>query len=461
MILGKFSKAWACFAAIVALDLFAKPLVFRTADPSAVPEDFDDTAPQVRTNASYAKGPKSTSSSIQKKNVPANLSLIDDIILKWNISTEAHKERDLLEKIWNRDIDYKPEEDLIVFFHPMKSGGTSLSMVLESMEGIVPGSDESGHFHFDTFLEEFDKIPLKKKWWESRRVLYSHSDFRGYAPEKKPKLGTLLRNKASSQRLRHITMVRDPLAFVSSNFYEWYCLLGQWEKYARKYKLPKSASGENGTCAYSLEDRAKARIRFTEEECKDLTKKELAALVKRPKKRCMAYHNGQADPTPWCASIPAFLASDDFPNYFHNVFADYTHSGREATSADFIYGALEYLGGLDVPVKDGAMMWFGITERMDESMCLFHYQTGLTLVETPTHRIKTCRPTSFWSEADKQHYWSGQELDHAVYYAGNAILDLELAKMRQDLWSRVLQGKATVESMDFTSLKCMGPKPTE
>lgn len=98
---------------------------------------------------------------------------------------------------------------------------------------------------------------------------------------------------------------------------------------------------------------------------------------------------------------------------------------------------------------------------MQESMCLFHYQTGLPLIETPKSRFKACRPTSLWSEAEKEQFRTIQVLDDAVHRAANAILDLKLVKMRQDLWSQVLQGHQTVESMPFTSLECMGPRPTE
>jgi hypothetical protein len=33
-------------------------------------------------------------------------------------------------------------------------------------------------------------------------------------------------------------------------------------------------------------------------------------------------------------------------------------------------GAFQYLGGLDRRVDDGDMLWFGVTERMQDIMCL-------------------------------------------------------------------------------------------
>ena len=105
-------------------------------------------------------------------------------------------------------------------------------------------------------------------------------------------------------------------------------------------------------------------------------------------------------------------------------------------------------------------LWFGITERMEESMCLFHYVTQSPWFTTPTHRrFAHCRPTRFWNEEDTALFQSRQKLDYVVHRVGNAILDLKLHKMREDLWNRIIQQKATLESMPFTTAECLGPRP--
>ena len=247
---------WASFAAIIAFNAAATSIFFKKALPLAVPTEtmFDETAPSTA-QKDTSRQPKHAT--------------IDNIISKWNLSTNSSNEKILLEKIWNRENNYDPENDLIVFYHPMKSGGTSLSEILETLGGLVPGSDKSGYFHANAFQEDFERkvqpgnVTSKREWWSSQRVLYSHSNYRGYHSSKRQNLARLLHDNnqtSTSKRIQHILMVRDPLAFVSSNFYEWFCTLGHWEREAIKFGLPKTS---NESCAYSLEDRTKARIPLT------------------------------------------------------------------------------------------------------------------------------------------------------------------------------------------------------
>lgn len=296
---------------------------------------------------------------------------INDIILKWNISTDSKKEQLLLDKIWKQDIPYNPNIDLIVFFHPLKSGGTSLSKVLKNMGGVVPGSHASGFFNNDKFKSAIQqnimegKASSKEEWWSNQRVLFSHNKYRGFHQSKAQGLATLLHDDNATsplpmKRIRHITMVRDPLAYAASNYNEWFCMLDHWQKVARKLQLPPS--GGNASCSYTLDDYTKARVITTEQDCKNRTQLEISALGKRAQKRCKVYlQEGKVDPDPDCSSISTFLASENFQKHFKDRYADQTYNEPSSTIDDYIYGALEYLGGLDTTVEKNAgdMMWFG------------------------------------------------------------------------------------------------------
>eukprot|EP00957_Ditylum_brightwellii_P080671 6135628-Ditylum_brightwellii.AAC.1 len=47
-------------------------------------------------------------------------------------------------------------------------------------------------------------------------------------------------------------------------------------------------------------------------------------------------------------------------------------------------------------------IWFGITERMSESMCLFYYTFRLQPSPSiPNARVMDCKPSSWWTDEDR------------------------------------------------------------
>jgi hypothetical protein len=117
---------------------------------------------------------------------------------------------------------------------------------------------------------------------------------------------------------------------------------------------------------------------------------------------------------------------------------------------------LRDLGGLmdfDETYRED-FIWFGITERMQESMCLFYYTLKIDpITAMPYARFKKCRPTSFWEERHVRWINEHETFDYAVWRAGNAILDVRVAAMRLEIQARLDAGES-LESIRYLAPGC-------
>lgn len=90
----------------------------------------------------------------------------------------------------------------------------------------------------------------------------------------------------------------------------------------------------------------------------------------------------------------------------------------------------------DEPEPD--FLWFGITERMHESVCLFSYTLGVHMPKhTPHARVMNCPPTSWWTKDHRDEVRRREPYDYAVWRSANAILDVRLMKMRWEVQRRM------------------------
>ena len=465
--------------------------------------------------------------------------LLDKIIEKRQIQ-DATNAKTLLKQIWYKDNSYDPQRDLIVFTHPMKTGGTTLSLLLRKTIGMeVPGSSKSDIFYFDVF----DNWNLRDKrqyagkegggdWSNSPqrqqfKSIFSHTPYRQYKDglgvngtspvtsadnnmKKSKNLRLLVEENFPTRRARHIMMLREPLAFVASNFNEWQCRLGKWQGRAKEFNIlpvPETEQDENfyGCNGYTVEMLAQVRIAINQKECAGFVPGTDAAKtfgshlkprdqvnLKRKCKRIAgnSNNNNGGDHTPECASVDAFLNSTFYLDKIHhhkaygrctvtpkeesvsgagagadNNKASTTTTTTTTTSADYIEGAIEYLGGLDAPMKqsangdgsypNGDMMWLGVTERMTESMCLFHYQIQLPWEETRRERMQTCRPINFWSPSNRNKFYTKEPMMLAVHKAANAVLDLQLAKMHLEVTQLLQQPENAGTNLTYVGEGCL------
>jgi hypothetical protein len=153
------------------------------------------------------------------------------------------------------------------------------------------------------------------------------------------------------------------------------------------------------------------------------------------------------DPYKACRSVSALLESSEYNRSFHDMtlplvpgLAETDVSAR--TEANVELAALRYLGGIEKPNRTDTasmhdVMWFGITERMDESMCLLSYMLRKPFATIPRERvIEECKPSSYWSSEDRAIVRQREGLDYAVHRVANAILDVRLERMRRELYTR-------------------------
>jgi hypothetical protein len=89
----------------------------------------------------------------------------------------------LLRVIADKDLQtYDADIDLLIFDHPMKTGGTSISDTLENIfpEQVIPGSDRSGFFHQQTAYKA-SEIAMRNgthaQWLRQQKVVFSHTSF--------------------------------------------------------------------------------------------------------------------------------------------------------------------------------------------------------------------------------------------------------------------------------------------
>lgn len=75
----------------------------------------------------------------------------------------------LLKKIWLKDKPYNSSTDMVVFFHPLKTGGTSVSDVLAKLGPVLPGSARSYNFDFSRLKDVGDG--MRRSLGESNRSM--------------------------------------------------------------------------------------------------------------------------------------------------------------------------------------------------------------------------------------------------------------------------------------------------
>lgn len=100
-------------------------------------------------------------------------------------------------------------------------------------------------------------------------------------------------------------------------------------------------------------------------------------------------------------------------------------------------------------MREPDFVWFGITERMAESTCLFYYTFNVKpLKETPRQRVMECSPTSWWTKEQREEVKRREPADYAVWRAANAILDVRVIMMKKDIKKR-LQNRWSLESQEI------------
>ena len=308
------------------------------------------------------------------------------IAKKWELPQTAIG---LLKQIHSRTVafDYNRTTDILSLRHPLKTGGTSFSRMLEEIfEGrTIPGSGFSTWFNrpkFQAAVETHNKPD--DPYWTNMAAMYTHSFLRPSNGGRKNKLLDELREMVPAlreKRFRLMTIVRRPLDLAASSFYETQCRIGTYAK-QRNVKDVKDCPKVN------LTDVKQKNIDHWTKKCNS---------NERLDRRCSSMEaKGFEKVFEHCGSIEKLFEKGTVHNMLHgSLMGDFPRppelgddenlvgENLTPTLEDVTTYTLRDLGGLiDYhPESKEDFVWFAVTERFKESMCLFYYRFQVEPVE--------------------------------------------------------------------------------
>jgi len=228
-------KSWRALLSIIAALIYATTLfiIVKTATIdrtsyilSLTTATHPSSDPSVRTGTALHRQTRQNDSNHYK-------SVAKEIAAKWNLtSPEAPY---LLEQQFYRAHNYNPKTDFLHFHHIPKTGGTSISKLMdgtlgalvEGHRGILPGSQRSGSFD-PTIFYALNGISQNNQSNTSDVDLpylasYGHTRLRPIHGPNKTKLASFFEDyfnfpNNSPRRLRSLAMLREPMDLRASNY---------------------------------------------------------------------------------------------------------------------------------------------------------------------------------------------------------------------------------------------------
>jgi len=369
---------------------------------------------------------------------------------------------ELLKEIQLRTLgfDYNETTDILALRHPLKTGGTSFSHMLKKIFGkerVLPGSAPSGWWNQEKFDGAVEKHPDQDDpYWSNIAAMYTHTLLRPIGNGKD--LLARLRRKVpalNKKRFRLMTNVRRPLDLAASSFYETRCRVG---RFANQVRL-------NGKeCPpVNLTDVMYKNIEHWTKKCK--TEHNWGTT------KCQILKDGGGESLyKHCGSIDVLLDETKIVHnmLFKNLMGSFprpldgqqnrTGINLTPTLEDVSLYTLRDLGGLiDYhPEHKEDFVWFAITERFSESMCLFYYHFEIPPTKEKKALMKPCRPLAFWTEEQKQRFIDKEDFSYTVWRAANAIMDVRLENMRLQIKGRLDAGEK-LEDMPYVGPGCYVP----
>lgn len=485
-------------------------------------------------NSPSSSSRSSSTSSIRRSMVTESSSSSDYTAVAAAIATRwSLKHPDavrLLELQFHRKIDqYNPTTDFLHFHHIAKTGGTSISDLMNAtlgspIGGILPGSHRSGEFNSSAIYH--DLLNASDATTVSFLASYAHTRLRPIHGPGRTELSKFFEqyfalsynNLKSRRKLRSLAMIREPADLRASTYAMAMCSLNgrvNDYNYARRQRgLEKVCNPDKGLNISSLWD---GIVVSAMNKCNSTSNGSNVKMDRYDKFLCnhgpsaMDYCRG---PTELLNSVqyrigmrsmyrglmgryvgrermlsPVYHSLNDPETHHHHhnnkrrlgdaAIGDAIEQGVPVTrgmirqktieSSDFgSYAPDEVerytlidLGGLDPDnityesdtirqgINDGInnnndtsepdFLWFGITERMHESVCLFAYTLGVSMPKqgAPRARIMACPTTSWWTESHRDEVRAKEPYDYAVWRTANAILDVRIVKMKSDVQQRL------------------------
>ena len=344
----------------------------------------------------------------------------------------------------DKQLSYNDATDLVVFDHVLKTSGTSFSMKLDDIfhsDAIVPGSRPSGQFQKTDLTKAMPgstEPEQLRDFWQHQKAMYSHTLLLqpdGNTVFQDWLLSQIPNKKDSDESVKRVlamTLFRDPLDWLASNYYEWMCTLGARieETHRGLYphkETPTDHPNQDSSCW------GMANLTLLADYWHQHTLPQRCKEGKAPPLYCRTLKETGEDPMIQCRSIDHLIQ--------HKIFRDkMQHNPRFLTQANASESLVELeersfrvYGGIQ-PHSRIPLRWIGLTERYDESLILFHDWLGLpmenvssSLRSDPKERFKHCRPLSFWTNDDIAKVKKLLSRPYVVHNVANAILDARMA----------------------------------
>mmetsp|Transcript_2310 Transcript_2310/g.5201 ORF Transcript_2310/g.5201 Transcript_2310/m.5201 type:complete len:535 (-) Transcript_2310:170-1774(-) len=402
---------------------------------------------------------------------------------------------------------FQSDKEFVYFHHIMKTGGTSFSEVLNKIYGsgardnsvndsgdfdVLPKSRSSEFMDFTGLKNIIDHKQQSSFSSNNTRphhnfrflVGYSHSGYNPVAKflqennlvktyDAKYYLENETSNITQSQRrLRLITFIRDPLDIRASSMAMAMCGLNGL---LRKKNITSPNCGQEVNIS-EIVDFGLEQVKL---ECKKTSGNK---MVRRGglHATCEKLEKG-IDPKPYCRSANALLHSETYNKWCSNIMEDVVdeyikdgpvHKMEEYALKTFGKPLLpslssvtgftsnntnrEELHDAGIPPRD--YIFFGITERMKDTMCLFFYtfrasppkevlQEGDLSLK---RRVMSCKTNSWWTPKDRAIVHEREKPDYAMWRSANVVMDIWLERVRREIIDTFFDGNMKAADMDMS-----------
>ena len=378
------------------------------------------------------------------------------------------------------EVQFRQRGDFVYFHHVMKTGGTTLSKVLQSglgEEHLVPGSRQSDVFSKADLPAAIKENPSLRNgttstlwggfahtpdsWFGSAMSSAIPGFLSQYFRPAYSSLAALAddgnckarrrRNRAKCLAMRPIAprsphespvfhtlkLVRHPVYHVASRYAEQICDL--------KRRHVREIHGTRWWCRVDLAHEAAKRRAERVQEC---VQSGGGGETQERRSFCEGVED-QREPDP-CDSTDVYMDQAHAPAMLRGlargVCDEDTDSRPDAAGA-----YRECYSRLVQHLR--SFLLVGVTDRMHDTTCLLSYYLAAPYTEEGNARYKACRPINVWTKTAIARLIQASRSGWAVYDAANTVLDERMAAATRHLQKLSREG-VPIESLPHIGRGC-------
>jgi hypothetical protein len=412
----------------------------------------------------------------------------------------------LLSRQFSRINDYDSSTDFLHFHHIAKTGGTSISDILEAIYGdaVMPGSARSDIFNekeFHATISERAQNQSSSRAFREFKVSYGHTRLRPIHGPNQTELSKFFENYnallSKPKRLRSLAMVREPTDLRASTHAMAMCALNgkvnTFNYWREKRNQTRACTKEEGLDVQQLVENYHGKVlrkKCNTTEVKKLDKFEKRICTKGPSSMsyCLSPSHLLSSPayngmrSMYKSLMGRYVENQPIMTNYISIEKRMSRFGGKFEVAKVEEYTLIDLGGLDwistddydvdnflasgnridatkLVAYEPDFLWFGITERMAESTCLLFHTLNVKPVIVPRARVVNCPPTSWWRSKDREEVKQREPADYAIWRVANAILDVRIVQMQREIRDRLndesLSDKEKEKMQAFVAAGCL------